>query len=164
MSGVKRYHTEAKNSWHTVVVSTRSRDQHRSINWDQRHSKTLPSQKLINRASGVSNIFNASTQESEIGRSLWVWGQPSLQSGFQDSQNTEEQETKIINRVDEAAQCIKTVDVKPARVSLIPGAHRAEGENWVCKLPSDLHMCVLACVQTNKTATAPAHSNDTQQS
>ena len=31
--------------------------------------------------------FNPSTQEAETGRSLWAWGQPGLQSKFQDSQS-----------------------------------------------------------------------------
>ena len=33
------------------------------------------------------HIFNPSTWEAETGGSLWVWGQPGLQSEFQDSQD-----------------------------------------------------------------------------
>jgi hypothetical protein len=38
----------------------------------------------------VTYPFNPSTQEAEAGRSLWVWGQPGLQSEFQDSQGSTE--------------------------------------------------------------------------
>jgi hypothetical protein len=34
----------------------------------------------------VVHTFNPRTQEAEAGRSLWVWGWPSLQSKNQDSQ------------------------------------------------------------------------------
>jgi hypothetical protein len=34
----------------------------------------------------VVHAFNTSTWEAEAGRSLWVRGQPSLESEFQDSQ------------------------------------------------------------------------------
>ena len=34
----------------------------------------------------MAQAFNPSTWEAEIGGSLWVWGQPGLQSKFQDSQ------------------------------------------------------------------------------
>jgi hypothetical protein len=34
----------------------------------------------------VMHAFNPSTQEAEAGGSLAVWGQPGLQSEFQDSQ------------------------------------------------------------------------------
>jgi hypothetical protein len=33
----------------------------------------------------MGHTFNPSTQEAEVGRSLWVWGQSSLQSELQDS-------------------------------------------------------------------------------
>jgi hypothetical protein len=33
------------------------------------------------------HTFDPSTQEAEKGRSLWVWGQPGLQSELQDSQD-----------------------------------------------------------------------------
>ena len=35
----------------------------------------------------VAHTFNPSTQEVEAGRSLWVQGQPGLQSELQDSQD-----------------------------------------------------------------------------
>ena len=38
----------------------------------------------------VAHTFSASAQEAEAGRSLWVWGQPGLQSEFQDSQGDTE--------------------------------------------------------------------------
>ena len=34
----------------------------------------------------MAHSFNPSTKEAEAGRSLWVQGQPGLQSEFQDSQ------------------------------------------------------------------------------
>jgi hypothetical protein len=34
----------------------------------------------------VVHAFNPSTQEAKTGESLWIWGQPGLQSEFQDSQ------------------------------------------------------------------------------
>jgi hypothetical protein len=34
----------------------------------------------------MAHTFNPSTWEAEAGGSLWVWGQPGLQSKFQDSQ------------------------------------------------------------------------------
>ena len=34
----------------------------------------------------VLHTFNPSTGEVEAGGSLWLWGQPGLQSEFQDSQ------------------------------------------------------------------------------
>jgi hypothetical protein len=34
----------------------------------------------------VADTFNPSTQEAEADGSLWVWGQPGLQSKFQDHQ------------------------------------------------------------------------------
>ena len=52
----------------------------------------------------VTHPFNLSTQEAEAGRSLWVWGQSSLQSEFQDSQDSTEklflkkQKNKAINQ------------------------------------------------------------------
>jgi hypothetical protein len=33
----------------------------------------------------VAHAFNPSTPEAEMDRSLWVWGQSSIQSEFQDS-------------------------------------------------------------------------------
>ena len=35
-------------------------------------------------------VSSLSTWEAEVGRSLWVWGQPGLQSKFQDSQTSTE--------------------------------------------------------------------------
>lgn len=37
----------------------------------------------------VVYIFNLSTQEAELGRLLWVWGEPGLHSEFQDKQKHE---------------------------------------------------------------------------
>jgi hypothetical protein len=37
-----------------------------------------------------NHTFDPSTWEAETGGSLWVWGQPGLQSGFQDSQGYRE--------------------------------------------------------------------------
>ena len=34
----------------------------------------------------VAYTFNPSTRETEAGGALWVWGQPGLQSDFQDNQ------------------------------------------------------------------------------
>jgi hypothetical protein len=34
----------------------------------------------------VVHAIHSSAQEAEAGRSLWVWGQPGLQSEFQGSQ------------------------------------------------------------------------------
>ena len=34
----------------------------------------------------MAHAFNLNTQEAETDGSLWVWGQPSLQSRLQDSQ------------------------------------------------------------------------------
>jgi hypothetical protein len=38
----------------------------------------------------VAHAFNPSTPETKAGRSLWVWGQPNLQSEFQGSQSYRE--------------------------------------------------------------------------
>jgi hypothetical protein len=38
----------------------------------------------------VAHVFHPSTQEAEAGGSLWVRGQPGLQSEFQESQDYEE--------------------------------------------------------------------------
>ena len=35
----------------------------------------------------VVHTFNPNAQEAEAGRTLWVWGQPSLHSKFQHSQD-----------------------------------------------------------------------------
>ena len=40
-------------------------------------------------ASVVANVFNPHTQEAEEG-DFWVWGQPGLQSEFQDNQGYKE--------------------------------------------------------------------------
>jgi hypothetical protein len=50
----------------------------------------------------VALASNPSTQEAEAGRSLWVWGQPGLQSEFQNSQDIEKfylkQTSKMLQR------------------------------------------------------------------
>ena len=47
----------------------------------------------------VVHTFNPSTWEAEVGRSLWVWDQPGLQSKFQDSQrNTEKSHLEKQNK------------------------------------------------------------------
>jgi hypothetical protein len=38
----------------------------------------------------VVHTFNPSTKEAEASEFLWVWGQPGLESGFQDSQSYRE--------------------------------------------------------------------------
>jgi hypothetical protein len=49
----------------------------------------------------MAHTFNPRTQEAETGGSLWVQGQPSLQSKLQDSQGYKEKPylKKIINKM-----------------------------------------------------------------
>jgi hypothetical protein len=46
----------------------------------------------------VAHTFKARTQEAKAGGSLWVWGQPGLQSEFQDRQGYPEK-TKTSQRI-----------------------------------------------------------------
>jgi hypothetical protein len=58
----------------------------------------------------VVHIFNLITQEAEAGESLWVWGQPGLQSKFQKSQGyTEKPWLKKLKKKKKGGGSIKSI-------------------------------------------------------
>ena len=78
--------TPALEDWYSLLVSVGTYIYAHAHTHTHTHTHT---NKKVNIKRGLGMVvksFNPSTQEAEAGGSLWVQGQPGLQSEFQDSQ------------------------------------------------------------------------------